>query len=171
MRFVGEFWRRSRMSCQPKKWRIWTLYLSGLLVFVCSTVVVAAQQLECHRLQVRATIDMQKGRELEFERQLLSEHCCLKHNVIDELACGRATLLDAASLCLQIDQNWPRVIASLRHKYCGNSDLEKEARCLVFIVCCRPMNPDARVLLVDRLGAEFRVLFPTASDLMISGQS
>jgi hypothetical protein len=165
MSVVGEFCRRNLMSCRPKKWRIGTVY--GL-AFVGLTALIGAQHLECQRLRVRATVDAEMGRELDSERRVLSEHCLLKRIMIDELTRGRLTLQEAVSGCLQIDHNWPLVIANIRRCYFGDTDMEKEARCLAFIACSRPMKPDDRVQLAARLSAEFRELFPTANELMVS---
>jgi hypothetical protein len=162
-----EFHRDTLMLCKVQQNRWWCFRTIGALLFIGLIAFISDKYMQCERLEACAFSDEKKGRDFDCERQVLSEHCFYKRVLIQELSSGQITLKDASAVCLQIDDNWPRVMANIRRCFTGNSDLEKEARCLAFIASRRPMNTDARILLVERLGAEFRELFPAAPDLSL----
>jgi hypothetical protein len=145
-------------------------YFVGIALFLGLTALVSASHVGQNRLESASLIEQKAGQKLDRERWALIEHAALKRATIEALSAGQMTLKDATAICLEIDVNWPRVIANIRSNFNGNSDSEREARCLAEIACNRPYAAEIRMLLVSRLDAEFKSLFPAASRLTLCDQ-
>jgi hypothetical protein len=130
----------------------------GVAVVLGVTLPLTAQFAARNHWQAVIVREQDFGCELEAKRQSLLEHNALSYAMVDELITGRITLRCAAARRLVFDAQWSRVLAELRQDFPGRTDLECEARWLVFHACARSMHPLRLTLLVARLVTELEAL-------------
>jgi hypothetical protein len=135
------------------------------LLFLGFAAIASAGYIERDRYQSLAKLEGEKWCELEKERLSLMDYSRFKHKTIEELAAGRLTLQDATTMWLELDSQRPMVMANLRKTLPGDTDLEREARCIARFAFNHSTNPGARALLAARIDAEFVVLFPNTTKL------
>jgi hypothetical protein len=132
--------------------------LVGVVVLLGTTPPIASQFAASNRWCEVVVAEQDLGRVLAAKRQSLLEQNVLNHMMVDELIAGRMTLRYAAACRAEFDAQWPRVVAKLRQDFPDKTDLECEARSLVFHASARSMHPLRLSLLVARLVTELEAL-------------
>jgi hypothetical protein len=136
--------------------------LSVVVMALGVSILISSRYAEWNKWRAAALLYQEVGWSLEADRQSLLNQSAIKRATIEELSAGRITLQEATTRFLVLDADWPRIQAHVDSTFPGISDSEREARCVVLLVCNHTLEPVARRLLIERLAAEFKMLFPTA---------
>ncbi len=140
------------MSQLSIRWLIWPVVAALLLA-----VVVAQPQPEL-ATGTEESADPELlafGAELDAAQSQVRARIALKEHLIGELAEGRQTLDEVATVFLQLNQASEICMSVVRAKYPGATDEERIARNVIAFAVDRVRSPEAKNTLQTRLGREF----------------
>jgi hypothetical protein len=122
------------------------------------------------KLSAQIKTDTKVSRALNADRESLLSQSATKRVTTEDLVAGRITLEEATARFLALDEGWPRIQYHVHTSFSGTSDWEKEARCIISLVCRKSLTPSERQSLLDRLKSEFTQLFPNASNVSFAAR-
>jgi hypothetical protein len=164
-------WAGSPMTHLPPN-RFFTIAaLSSIVLAMGIGILVSSQYAESKKWYAAALRNENVSRLLEADRQSLVQQSTIKRATVEDLSAGRITLREATSRFLALDEDWPRIHAHVHSVFAGNSDSEREARCVVLMACNYALSPTERRTLFERLVAEFALLFPTAAQISLTAHN
>jgi hypothetical protein len=115
------------------------------------------------RLQARIAALTAEATAMDGDREVILARMALKRTLVGELAAGRVSLAEATGRVLALNREHAAYMGMIRWTYPGRTDEESQARNLVDNVLVALDDPADRALARERLGAEFRELFPDAA--------
>jgi hypothetical protein len=135
---------------------------ASLVIALGTSILISSRYAEWKNAYVEAQAYADVNRSLDEARRSLLYQSAIKRGTIADLAAGRITLEEATALCLVLDNGWPRIKKHIRAEFPGSSDFEREARSVISLACKHAPTPAERQTLIDRLNAEFTLLFRNA---------
>jgi hypothetical protein len=135
---------------------------ASLVIALGTSVLISSRYSEWKNACIEAQAYANVNRSLEEARRSLQYQSAIKRGTIADLAAGRITLEEATAMCLVIDDGWPLIRKNISTMFPGSSDSEREARLVISLACKQAPSPAERQTLIDRLNAEFTLLFPNA---------
>ena len=134
--------------------------LLGLPASLALALWLASASREEARLRANLVTMAGEAEAMDYDRDALLSRMALKRALVDDLVDGRLTLAEATGRFRALNRGHPAITNAIRWKHPGRTDEESQARNLVANVLVVLDDPTDRARIRDRLGAEFRDMFP-----------
>jgi hypothetical protein len=157
--------RRTRQTTDPPphRARLMTGRPALLLGLPASLALALWAASACREeARLRASLDTlaEEANAMDVDRDAILARMALKRVLVNDLVDGRVTLAEATGRFLALNRQHPAYMSAIRGDYPGRTDEESQARNLVANVLTWLDDPNDWPGVRERLGAEFRELFP-----------